>query len=755
MQLDRRIPAVYVDVEDRSVTGTVSDVVRSAYNVIISDRGPHNRVVEVDSVSDFISMFGSPNIDKTGQSHYLCVKHLQMSQKLYVTRPVMDDATLSNVIIKYNDPNGSSQRLYGNYSFTHDSTTVNTDRDGLGFVHIDDYIYSIADNHNLANKIVNIDTTSNQIILDSAYTGTTTVDADAYLYYPGLIKIYDQSVTPPVEFSGFILTNNSNIIRYTTEFGESQITIGMWLKLPDSDNTYYQVIDMDIYNNQIILDKTYDGSTNTNATIQIYQPFSVFSIGSMNDSSEINPLDTDNIFTIYSIGPGEWYNNLRFIGYRNIEYEYRYIDTYGNPLYKYAFMNLALYEEQIDGSLKLLEGPWIVSLIRTTPQGEIVRDIVTGDELYIETVINKYSRQLKCVSALGAAKLAPSSTDPIETARAEQLRLQLLTIFQEGTVLKTNNVGLGGVKLNDGSSGSQYDSQGRLNLQDNTILRGKVAQAYNGTLTSVDGTIENITQSIYPWFIFDYVYCGGYDSIILDAARQLVDFRDDCLLLADTGGIRLSADEDINARMLSVPWNTYNAALYTQYRKIFDTFTGKEFYITPVYHAIERHLYTDDKYWYAEPVAGIEKGAISEPITLAYRPNLTKLGDLTDVELNPVIVEPDGIYILTQLTTWKRLSVLKRMHVVKFIHFLKHQIPVLLKDLLQRKATQYWKSQASLRLNNFLNKYIESSQIDRYVALESFSVDVQFNTAESEIVAIVQIKPIRAIEKITVHIIVT
>jgi len=753
MQLDRRIPAVYVDVEDRSVTGKVSDVVRSAYNVIVSDRGPHNRVVEVNSVSDFISMFGNPNIDKTGQSHYLCVKHLQMSQKLYVTRPVMDDATLSNVTIKYNDPNGSYQRLYGNYSFTHDSTTVNTDRDGLGFVHIGDYIYSIADNHNLANKIVNIDTTSNQIILDSAYTGTTTVNADAYLYYPGLTKIYDQSVTPPVEFSGFILTNNSNIVRYTTEFGESQITIGMWLKLPD--DRYYQVIDMDIYNNQIILDKTYSGPTNTSATIQIYQPFSVFSIGSMNSSTDINPLDTDNVFTIYSIGPGEWYNNLRFIGYRNIEYEYRYIDTYGNPLYKYAFMNLALYEEQHDGSLKLLEGPWIVSLIRITPQGEIVRDIVTGDELYIETVINRYSRQLKCISALGASKLSPSSTDPVETARAEQLRLQLLTIFQEGTVLKTNNVGLGGVKLNNGSSGSQYDSQGRLNLQDNTILRGKIAQAYNGTLASVDGSIENITQSIYPWFIFDYVYCGGYDSIILDAARQLVDLRDDCLLLADTGGIRLSADEDINARMLSVPWNTYNAALYTQYRKIFDVFTGKEFYITPVYHAIERHLYTDDRYWYAEPVAGVEKGAISEPITLAYRPNLTKLGDLTDVELNPVIVEPDGVYILTQLTTWKRLSVLKRIHVVKFIHFLKHQIPVLLKDLLQRKATQYWKSQALLRLNNFLNKYIETSQIDRYVALESFSVDVQFNTAESEIVAIVQIKPIRAIEKITVHIIVT
>jgi hypothetical protein len=118
-----------------------------------------------------------------------------------------------------------------------------------------------------------------------------------------------------------------------------------------------------------------------------------------------------------------------------------------------------------------------------------------------------------------------------------------------------------------------------------------------------------------------------------------------------------------------------------------------------------------------------------------------------------VIVEPQGKYILTQLTTWKRLSVLQRIHVAKFVAYIRKVIPTLLKDILQRRATQYWIGQAQYRVTNFLTKFLEST-VERYSVLKSFNVTVSFDDTRSELNVYIDITPIRAIERINVFIIV-
>jgi hypothetical protein len=196
--------------------------------------------------------------------------------------------------------------------------------------------------------------------------------------------------------------------------------------------------------------------------------------------------------------------------------------------------------------------------------------------------------------------------------------------------------------------------------------------------------------------------------------------------------------------------------IYTQYQRMFDQFTGKYLWFSPVYNAIERHLEVDSKYWIAEPVAGIEKGAIQAPMTLSYRPKITELQDLIDKELNPVIVEPDGTYILTQLTTWKRLSIMKRAHAVKFVHFIKKRIPSLLKDILQRKMTAFWINLADQRVKAFMARYVDGANgsSERFTAISTFSCQVIADEARSELNVILTIKPIRAIESINVSILV-
>jgi hypothetical protein len=121
--------------------------------------------------------------------------------------------------------------------------------------------------------------------------------------------------------------------------------------------------------------------------------------------------------------------------------------------------------------------------------------------------------------------------------------------------------------------------------------------------------------------------------------------------------------------------------------------------------------------------------------------------------MNPVISEPDGIYLLTQFSCWKRLSIMKRLHAVKFIHFIKKEIPKLLKDILQRKATPYWLNQCNLRINGLMNQYLVSSSTDKYSTLKSYSCVNTFDDVRSEINSTLSITFLRAIERINVSII--
>lgn len=741
--IDKRVPAVYIDIEDRSYAGPTIEQERPAYTVIICDRGPANRVVEVTSWSEFVTLFGEPNIDKTGQAHYLCYQHLKYSNKLYVTRVIDEKCTYANVAIKYNPPGGSSQKYFGDYTFTNDSNIVICGNpESLDNINIGDKVYAPTDSPTFALKVINKvsdpSTNTYQLVLEGPYQGSTLNNAEyIFVFFDGAV----------LRTGDFNFANGSNIVTVTDYNLLDGIHIGQWIYSDNDDHTYArQIIDVEYYEGRLILDAEYAGSTTT-SNARIYTPFSLISLKNINSPDEISSSDTDNLWTFYSYGPGSWYNSIYIKGVRNIDYETLYIDDDGNPLYKYAFMDLYIYEIKPDGSQKLIDGPYLVSLIRTTKNGDVLRNIVTGEELYIETVINRNSKIVQCKGALGTDVLLNSPDDELK-------RLQVMSLFSEGTILKLNTIGLEGFTLKNGSDGNQYNSFGRLDLTTNVRLRGKVMQAFNGTLQSEDGSVENIKQSIYPWFRFSYVYSGGYDAVVQNAARELVEAREDCLLLADTGRFETSPDADIRNRLIDVPWNTMHAMIYTQYRTFDDPFTGKRFYITPVYDAIECHLKTDAMYWVSEPVANIEKGAVSRPTTLAYRPNLTKTGDLIDEELNPTIVEPEGVYFITQLTTYKRLSILKRAHVAKFIHYLRFALPSILKDILQRKATRYWLNEAENRVNNFMRRFLDQGDFSRYASIKSFTATVEFDDVTSELLVTLKITPIRAIERIIVRVVV-
>ena len=515
----------------------------------------------------------------------------------------------------------------------------------------------------------------------------------------------------------------------------------------------------------IELDSAYTGTTG-NAQGFKFVPYTTTASG-WDSGTELpdtaaDLADETVVYGFYAKGAGAHYNAYKVKGSRNVELERMYVDSDGVAKYKYMFMNLAVYAVN-DGSTEwsesLIEGPWTVSLADQTPDGIRIRDLSSGQPLYIENVINDNSKLVHC--CVGSAMQSLRSTT-LGTTKSTELRKQIMMILSAGQPAATSFIidESPGVQLasgfdgttdgqGDSSSVSLYDDvTGFVNVDEN--IDALAAQAYNCSLSSIDGSIESMKEVTYPVYQPDYILTGEWSAATQNAGRQLADTRQDCIHLGDST-FNTSYTADLDDRLNLVPWNNWTSALYCQFRKRRDEYTGQKMWISPVYHAIENHLVIDGNYFLGEPVAGIEKGAIAEPIELAYMANHTERGDLGDAELNLTIVEPEGKYFLTQFTTWKRLSILKRLHAAKFVAFIRKSLPPLLKDLLQRKGTDFWIKQANTRVNYFLSKYM-GSDVEALNMLTKYTVNVQFDEVSSELNVYVGITPVRVIERINIFI---
>ena len=633
------------------------------------------------------------------------------------------------------------------YNITHNSTNPITYTTSDLNVGENFYTYSIS---NFSNVSVNL-----------TYAGT------ANQYFPNSILV-------PGYTYNFV--NGSNHVTNVTQGNiADEVKVDDYICLVANPSDSYQIAA--INNHDLILTQPYTGTTSLSPTqIDKKEPSSIL-VSSPNISSE-EDISVSGLWTFYAVGAGKFYNNIFLHGEINTALDRMY--TYekdiiingvkyleGTSMYPNMFMNLSVRQKNDDGSITSLEGPWQVSLAHTVPSNNgtanIIRDLNSGSDMYLATVINSNSDFIRCIEGDISSITPVTSTD----ISGIPVRADIQNLFKYGSATTPINSGIDitglGVYLGKGQDGILFTDSGVVNLFNDKIsgMGGVLTQTYSGQLIGVDNSVSAITEILYPQFQIDYVVCGGYPQLVQNAASTLSGIRNDCMCLADIGDVGnagvsgvISTNKgkaaDLTSRVNTYNFNNWNTMLYGQFRQIGSS--GPWF--TPVYHALERHLSVDDQYWIAEPVAGIEKGNISDPITLRYTVNKeVDIQDLMDAEINCTISEPDGKYFLTQFTTWKRLSVLKRAHAVKFVQFVRKSLPPLLKDILQRKATPFWTSVVDNRIKGFMQPYLAAN--GRWAAITSFSSSSKFDEARSEIDVALTIKPIRAIESINVSIIVT
>jgi hypothetical protein len=348
-------------------------------------------------------------------------------------------------------------------------------------------------------------------------------------------------------------------------------------------------------------------------------------------------------------------------------------------------------------------------------------------------------------------------TSSLPREETERNRKLVSLLLSAGTPTGTGLFVQAGNALNfrngaDGTSEGNplYDKvTGKVNIGQD--LLGLVKQAYDGTLKSYDSSVNLLKENVYPKYNPDYVSVGGYPAWVAVGGYQFAVDRGDVLCIASLGN-NSSFSKDIKDRQDNFAWNHRNGMLYGQWRRRRDEYTGKVVTVPPSFHALRKHIEIDAEYFIHEPVANFVKGAIAEPIELAYEPNHTERGDLQDKQINFTIKEPDGVYFLTQLTTLKQLSSLQRANNVKFIHYMMKQLPPLYKDILQKKASPNIMNRIQAITDAFMSKF-RNSPSDRYNILSSYQTNVQFDNVAYEANIYIDITFIGVIERITVYII--
>lgn len=332
--------------------------------------------------------------------------------------------------------------------------------------------------------------------------------------------------------------------------------------------------------------------------------------------------------------------------------------------------------------------------------------------------------------------------------------------------LLTHNIRLESGSDDDDNSGanlSLFNSAGYLYLPTNATdckARDIVTKFFNET--------TEIREVLYPRYDFDYVPDWTNN---IDVINAIVNFGDSIgitmpLVSLPPYGYNIGTNTDndkaaafdLDLRNSLVSNSSYNTMLYgSQVNKMhISNNDGRRLRMPISYYAMMAHLRIDRDYSITEPVANMIKGTLmgTSRKNLAYAPSSEKIEKLRNVQINAVIDEPDGLYIIDQLTMYKKASKLSRGNVVKVLHRMRKDLPKILKDLIQSKETAGIIDIALERTYTYLNKYVVTPENYKNGIFRTINVSATYNSDTYTLRLGVTVNPIGTIEIIDIPIIV-
>jgi hypothetical protein len=423
------------------------------------------------------------------------------------------------------------------------------------------------------------------------------------------------------------------------------------------------------------------------------------SIASLSTTTEVDTqiADDSNVCVVfYGVGRGEWYNNFKIK-----------ISEHANPLQLGVYV-LDIYQKQAavdeDGNAQYeIVNTFEVSFDYTKLDA-------AGNSMFIEDVVNNYSRYIKCVAN----------------------KTTCLAAITNGADFSQPFVG-GEVALQNGSSGDLFGADGRI---DATVATQILSLAYQGSLNKQNGSdllfeVKD-TESIYFSLVFD----AGYPSDVKTAIETLVQTRKDCMAFVDNGDNYTTATA-LTSRENTHTFNNYYMALYESYSKVYDPWTGRDIWVSPIFHMASVVPRTDNvaELWYAP--AGFNRGTLGKIKELRFSPLQGDRDQFYLKQINPIVKFDVGYTVFGQLTTQRRPSAMQDVNIARLVLYVKRALEQFCKFyVFEMNDAATWGA-VSIEVNRFLkeiqnrrglyNYSVSVAASDYELKSKQFHVDVTLN----------------------------
>lgn len=300
------------------------------------------------------------------------------------------------------------------------------------------------------------------------------------------------------------------------------------------------------------------------------------------------------------------------------------------------------------------------------------------------------------------------------------------------------------VPLKKGSDGALIDAAGDVVAAEAETL---LENAYAGNLTSpITGNAEDSildTEDIY----FSVVFDAGYPADVKSQISTLVQTRRDCVAIIDNGD-NASANDSLEAREDINVFNNYFVAMYEEFNKVSDIFTGQDVWFSPVYH-MSYLLPRNDRVaelWYA--AAGFNRAAIDTIKELRFNPRLGQRDQMYLKQLNPIVKFNEGYVVWGQLTSQAKASALQDLNIVRLVLYCKRAFEQYCRFFIFEQNDQITWNQVSGDIVEFLEA------IRKKRGLYDYKVEVGATDYEKKRKTFhvdVTLQPTRVVEKIELN----
>jgi len=444
------------------------------------------------------------------------------------------------------------------------------------------------------------------------------------------------------------------------------------------------------------------------------------SLSAQNTTNEMDTsLETnENVVIFYGVGRGEYYNNFKISITKHANPQLSDAQYVGSNDFVYV---LDIYKKQTEKDESGADQYEIISSFDVSFNLNAVD--TSGESLWIEDVLNRYSRYIKCIAdstkCLTAIENDADFSQPFTSA----------------------------VALTNGTSGTLFDTD---NVINSTVATQILTKAYNGTLEKK--SVDDQSSTLYVDEVLDtdnqhftVVFDGGYPtSVKTSGIYTLVQSRKDCIAFIDNGDT-VSTDRAVNNRDNNHTFNTKYMALYEPYSKVYDAFTGKDLWLTPVYHMAAIVPFTDNIGQIWDAPAGFNRATIANIKELRYSPNQTQRDTLYLKQINPIVKFNVGLTVFSQLTTQKRPTALQDINVVRLLLYIQKALSQYCKFyIFELNDSVTWDA-----ISEDVTKFLKVIQNKR--GLYSFSVDVGANEYEIKAKRIhvnITLEPTKVVEQI-------